>query len=95
MIVITLLLYSTPVAVVRAMFEDLKRTGALLKPEDSAAAMVALLRKRNFQSGDHVDFYDDKVKEALGGGGAGAAAGASTSGGGAAPAGGVASGKTE
>ena len=56
------------VSVVRAMFEDLKRTGALLKPEDSAAAMVALLRKRNFQSGDHVDFYDDKVKEALGGG---------------------------
>lgn len=54
--------------VVRAMFEDLKRTGALLKPEDSAAAMVALLRKRNFQSGDHVDFYDDKVKEALGSG---------------------------
>lgn len=53
--------------VVRAMFQDLKRTGALLKPEDSAAAMVALLRKRNFQSGDHVDFYDDKVKEALGG----------------------------
>ena len=50
------------------MFEDLKRTGALLKPEDSAAAMVALLRKRNFQSGDHVDFYDDKVKEAVGGG---------------------------
>ena len=39
----------------------------MLKPEDSAAAMVALLRKRNFQSGDHVDFYDDKVKEALGG----------------------------
>ena len=55
-------------SVVRAMFEDLKRTGALLKPEDSASAMVALLRKRNFQSGDHVDFYDDKVKEALGGG---------------------------
>jgi len=55
--------------VVRAMFEDLKRTGSLLKPEDSAAAMVALLRKRNFQSGDHVDFYDDKVKEAVGGGG--------------------------
>lgn len=54
--------------VVRAMFEDLKRTGALLKPEDSAAAMVALLRKRNFQSGDHVDYYDDKVKEAVGGG---------------------------
>ena len=77
------------------MFEDLKRTGALLKPEDSAAAMVALLRKRNFQSGDHGDFYDDKVKEALGGGGAGAAAGASTRGGGAAHAGGVASGKTE
>ena len=50
------------------MFEDLKRSGALLKPEESAAAMVALLRKRNFQSGDHVDFYDDKVKEATGGG---------------------------
>ena len=50
------------------MFQDLKRTGALLKPEDSAVAMVALLRQRNFQSGDHVDFYDDKVKEALGGG---------------------------
>jgi len=60
--------------VVRAMFEDLKRTGALLKPEDSAAAMVALLRKRNFQSGDHVDFYDDKVKEAVGGGGGAAVA---------------------
>jgi len=55
--------------VVRAMFEDLKRSGALLKPEESAAAMVALLRKRNFQSGDHVDFYDDKVKEATGGAG--------------------------
>ena len=51
------------------MFEDLKRSGALLKPEESAAAMVALLRKRNFQSGDHVDFYDDKVKEATGGAG--------------------------
>jgi len=48
-----------------------------LKPEDSAAAMVALLRKRNFQSGDHVDFYDDKVKEAVGGGGGGAAVAAS------------------
>ena len=69
--------------VVRAMFEDLKRTGALLKPEDSAAAMVALLRKRNFQSGDHVDFYDDKVKEAVGGGGGAAvtaSAAASTAG---------------
>merc|ERR1712227_886606 len=65
--------------VVRAMFEDLKRTGALLKPEDSAAAMVALLRKRNFQSGDHVDFYDDKVKEAVGGGGAAVAASAAAS----------------
>lgn len=61
------------------MFEDLKRTGALLKPEDSAAAMVALLRKRNFQSGDHVDFYDDKVKEAVGGGGGAAVASAAAS----------------
>merc|ERR1711936_1371916 len=54
--------------VVRTMFEDLKRTGALLKPEDSALALVAVLRKRNFQSGDHVDFYEDKVKEAVGSG---------------------------
>ena len=54
------------VSVVRTMFEDLKRTGALLKPEDSALALVAVLRKRNFQSGDHVDFYEDKVKEAVG-----------------------------
>jgi len=52
--------------VVRTMFEDLKRSGALLKPEDSALALVAVLRKQNFQSGDHVDFYEDKVKEAVG-----------------------------
>lgn len=52
--------------VVRTMFEDLKRTGALLKPADSASKLVALLRKRNFKSGDHIDFYDDKVKEACG-----------------------------
>ena len=51
------------------MFEDLKRTGALLRPADSAAKLVALLRKRNFKSGDHVDFYDEKVKEACSGAG--------------------------
>jgi sepiapterin reductase len=50
--------------VVRTMFEDLKRNGALLKPGDSASKLVALLRKRNFKSGDHVDYYDEKVKEA-------------------------------
>jgi len=55
--------------VVRTMFEDLKRTGALLRPADSAAKLVALLRKRNFKSGDHVDFYDEKVKEACSGAG--------------------------
>merc|ERR1711973_334649 len=65
--------------VVRAMFEDLKRTGALLKPEESAAAMVALLRKRNFQSGDHVDYYDEKVKEAVGGGSGEASSSTATS----------------
>lgn len=53
--------------VVRTMFEDLKQTGALLRPSDSAAKLVALLRKRNFKSGDHVDFYDEKVKEACAG----------------------------
>jgi len=63
--------------VVRAMFEDLKRTGALLRPTDSASKLVALLRKRNFKSGDHVDFYDKKVEEACGGAGA---AGGSTGG---------------
>ena len=31
-------------SVVRTMFEDLKRTGALLKPSDSAGKLVALLR---------------------------------------------------
>merc|ERR1719495_2768195 len=62
--------------VVRTMFEDLKRTGALLRPTDSASKLVALLRKRNFKSGDHVDFYDEKVKEACGGvAAAGASAG--------------------
>ena len=61
------------------MFEDLKRTGALLKPEESAAAMVALLRKRNFQSGDHVDYYDEKVKEAVGGGSGEASSSTATS----------------
>ena len=59
------------------MFEDLKRTGALLRPTDSASKLVALLRKRNFKSGDHVDFYDKKVEEACGGAGA---AGGSTGG---------------
>ena len=58
------------ISVVRTMFEDLKRSGALLKPEDSALALVAVLRKQNFQSGDHVDFYEDKVKEAVGSGSA-------------------------
>merc|ERR1712037_878801 len=51
------------------MIEDLKRTGALLKPSDSAGKLVALLRRRNFKSGDHVDYYDEKVKEAGEGGG--------------------------
>merc|ERR1712098_897876 len=39
----------------------------LNRPVDSAAKLVALLRKRNFKSGDHIDFYDEKVKEACGG----------------------------
>jgi len=60
--------------VVRTMFEDLKRTGALLKPADSAGKLVGLLRRRNFKSGDHVDYYDDKCKE----GGAGAEGGGAT-----------------
>jgi len=50
--------------VVRTMFEDLKRNGALLRPVDSASILVALLRKRNFKSGDHVDYYDSSSKEA-------------------------------
>jgi len=53
--------------VVRTMFEDLKRTGALLKPADSASKLVALLRRRNFKSGDHIDFYDERVQEACSG----------------------------
>jgi len=52
--------------VVKQTFEDLKRTGALLRPVDSASKLIALLRKRNFKSGDHVDFYDETVKEACG-----------------------------
>lgn len=47
--------------IVRTMFEDLKRTGALLKPADSATRLVTLLRRRNFKSGDHVDYYDEKL----------------------------------
>lgn len=50
--------------VVRTMFEDLVRNGSLLRPADSAAVLVALLRKRNFKSGDHVDYYDDVSTEA-------------------------------
>lgn len=50
--------------VVRTMFEDLKRNGSLLRPADSASVLIALLRKRNFKSGDHVDYYDDICKEA-------------------------------
>jgi len=52
--------------VVRTVFEDLKRTGALLKPAESASKLVALLRRRNFKSGDHIDFYDERVQEACG-----------------------------
>jgi len=51
--------------VVRTMFEDMKQNGRLLRPADSAATMVALLRKQNFKSGDHVDYYDDAAKEAM------------------------------
>ncbi len=47
------------------MFEDMKQNGRLLRPSDSAATMVALLRKQNFKSGDHVDYYDDAAKEAM------------------------------
>lgn len=50
--------------VVRTMFEDLKRNGSLLRPADSAGVLIALLRKQNFKSGDHVDYYDDVSKEA-------------------------------
>ena len=52
--------------VVRKLFEDMIRTGALLRPSDSAAKLVALLRKRNFKSGDHIYIYDEEVKEACG-----------------------------
>lgn len=48
------------------MFEDLKRNGSLLRPADSAAVLIALLRKQNFKSGDHVDYYDNIVKDAGG-----------------------------
>jgi len=68
--------------VVRTLFEDLKRTGALNRPVDSAAKLVALLRKRNFKSGDHIDFYDEKVKEACGVGGGTTGGGSGTAGGG-------------
>jgi hypothetical protein len=46
------------------MFEDLRANGALLRPADSAATLVSLLRKKNFKSGDHVDYYDVKAQEA-------------------------------
>jgi len=68
--------------VVRTLFEDLKRTGALNRPSDSAAKLVALLRKRNFKSGDHIDFYDEKVKEACGNSDGSGNSGSSSGGGG-------------
>jgi hypothetical protein len=46
------------------MFEDLRANGSLLRPADSAAILVMLLRKRTFKSGDHVDYYDVKAQEA-------------------------------
>jgi len=49
--------------VVRTMFEGLKRNGDLLRPVDSAVILIALLKKRNFKSGDHVDYYDEVCKE--------------------------------
>ncbi len=52
------------VSVVRTMFEDLRANGSLLRPADSAAILVMLLRKRTFKSGDHVDYYDVKAQEA-------------------------------
>jgi hypothetical protein len=57
--------YTFPVvSVVRTMFEDLRANGSLLRPADSAAILVMLLRKRTFKSGDHVDYYDVKAQEA-------------------------------
>jgi hypothetical protein len=53
------------VSVVRTMFEDLRANGSLLRPADSAAILVMLLRKRTFKSGDHVDYYDVKAQEAI------------------------------
>ena len=52
------------ILVVRTMFEDLKRNGSLLRTADSASILVALLRKQNFKTGDHVDYYDDICKDA-------------------------------
>ena len=45
------------------MFEGLKRNGDLLRPVDSAAILITILKKRNFKSGDHVDYYDEVCKE--------------------------------
>lgn len=50
-------------AVVRTIFEDLKRSGALLKPAKSAIKLIDLLRRRTFKSGGNKDYYDDMNME--------------------------------
>jgi len=44
---------------VRSMFHDMKQNGSLLKPSDSALKLIAILRRRSFKSGDHIDYYSD------------------------------------
>ena len=45
---------------VRAMFQEYKEGGKFLKPEVSAAKLIRIVEGAKFQSGDHVDYFDEE-----------------------------------
>jgi len=46
---------------VRSMFQEMKRNGSMLNPSDSAIKLISILRRRNFNNGEHIDYYSDPV----------------------------------
>jgi len=43
----------------KKMFEESVRDGTLVRPDDSADRLARLVLSGNFQSGDHIDFWDE------------------------------------
>ncbi len=49
---------SMPPCPTRDVFEDMHRTGKLVKPETSAHVLMRLLEQDSYENGAHIDFYD-------------------------------------